>query len=62
MLRDDPARSLATLLAVRDPVYASADLTVCSRDVPHDIIVDEVMDALAAFLQQAPRVQPGPAR
>ena len=27
----------------RDPVYALADLTVQSRDVPHEMIVDEII-------------------
>ena len=31
----------------RYPVYALADLTIQSRDVPHDKIVDEILDALA---------------
>jgi shikimate kinase len=43
---DDPAATLATLVAQRYPVYAEADLTVHSRDVPHDTIVDEIITAL----------------
>jgi hypothetical protein len=31
----------------RDPVYGLADITVQSREVPHDKIVDEIMSALA---------------
>jgi hypothetical protein len=31
----------------RYPIYAEADLTVESRDVPHDVIVGAVIDALA---------------
>jgi hypothetical protein len=34
----------------RDPIYALADLTVQSRDVLHDKIVDEIVNALAGQL------------
>jgi hypothetical protein len=34
----------------RYPVYAEADVTVESRDVPHDMMVGTVIDALAAKL------------
>ena len=43
---DDPAATLTALIATRYPVYAEADLTVLSRDVPHDTIVDEIVAAL----------------
>lgn len=43
---DDPAATLAALVAERYPVYAEADVTVLSRDVPHDTIVDEIVAAL----------------
>ncbi len=46
----DPAATLRELLVAREPVYALADLTVQSREVPHDAIVSEIMTALAAFL------------
>jgi shikimate kinase len=44
---DDPGATLRQLIEVRYPVYALADLTVHSRDVPHDKIVDEIVAALA---------------
>jgi shikimate kinase len=50
----DPAETLRTLLAEREPTYALADLTVQSSDVSHDAIVADIMTALAAFLA-APR-------
>jgi shikimate kinase len=49
----DPAETLRRLLAERESVYAQADLTVESRDVPHDAIVADVLGALAAFLEPA---------
>jgi len=46
----NPAETLKQLMAERYPVYALADLTVQSRDVPHEIIVAEILAALAAKL------------
>ena len=42
----DPAATLTALIAERYPVYGEAELTVLSRDVPHDTIVDEIVAAL----------------
>jgi shikimate kinase len=47
---DDPAATLRKLMQEREPLYALADLTVQSRDVPHDKIVDEIVDAVAIHL------------
>jgi shikimate kinase len=47
---EDPAATVSRLLEVRDPVYQSADLTIASRDVPHDRIVEECIDALHSRL------------
>jgi len=53
----DPAATLRELLVAREPVYAQADLTVQSREVPHDAVVAEIMTALTALLNApgAPR-------
>ena len=42
----DPAATLTALIAERYPVYAEADLTVLSRDVPHEAIVEEIVTAM----------------
>jgi len=42
----DPAATINRLLGEREPVYQQADITIASRDVPHDKIVDECLDAL----------------
>jgi shikimate kinase len=47
---EDPAATVARLLEAREPAYQRADLTILSRDVPHERIVDECMDALRARL------------
>jgi shikimate kinase len=46
----DPAATVGRLMTEREPVYQYADLTICSRDVPHDKIVDECVEALHARL------------
>ena len=43
---DDPVATLQRLIDERYPVYAEADLTVESREVPHDTIVDEIVAGL----------------
>jgi shikimate kinase len=48
---DNPSETLRALLAEREPIYALADLTVQSREVPHDAIVADVMASLAAHLK-----------
>jgi shikimate kinase len=44
---EDPGATLRKLMDERYPVYALADLTVQSREVLHDRIVDEIVNALA---------------
>ncbi len=46
----DPEGTVSRLLGEREPLYGTADLTILSRDVPHDRIVDECIDALHAKL------------
>src|SRR5580765_1358882 len=56
---EDPVATVSRLLEAREPVYGTADLTILSRDVPHDRIVDECIDALRARLcAAAPSAQP----
>jgi shikimate kinase len=46
----DPAATVGRLIREREPVYQHADLTIWSRDVPHEKIVDECIDALYGWL------------
>src|SRR5580692_5822498 len=55
---EDPAARLRELLAEREPAYALSDLTVQSREVPHEAIVTEIVMALSGFLD-APSVPQG---
>src|SRR5580658_4309986 len=47
---DNPDETLRHLLELREPTYALADLTVQSREGPHDAIVAEIVTALATYL------------
>ena len=44
----DPIETLKRLIEERYPVYAEADLTVESREVTHDTIVDEIVAGLCS--------------
>ncbi len=50
----DPVATLANLLVHRDPIYAEADVTVISRDVSHEVIVNEIIAVLRQKLGVAP--------
>ena len=45
---ENPKQTLENLMNARYPIYAEADLTVHSRDVRKDVMVDEVLAALVA--------------
>src|SRR3954467_13213308 len=47
---EDPAATIGRLIEERHPVYQLADITVASRDVLHEKIVEECMAALHAQL------------
>lgn len=46
---EDPAATLRHLIEQRYPVYAEADIVVDSRDVLHEVIVDEILGALRGY-------------
>ena len=46
----DPAATVGRLIEEREPVYQQADLTIWSRDVPHEKIVEECIDGLHALV------------
>lgn len=47
----DPKGTLRDLIAKRYPTYGLADITVVSRDVPHDVVVDDLMAKLSDHLK-----------
>jgi len=50
MLQGDPAQRIRHLMDERYPIYAQADMTVMSREVAHETIVNEIIAELAARL------------
>ena len=43
----DPEATMRGLMEMRHPVYALSDVTVQSREVAHEVIVGEILEALA---------------
>ncbi len=43
----NPEKLMRELLLQRAPTYALSDLVIKSRDVAHDVIIDEIIEALA---------------
>jgi shikimate kinase len=54
----DPETVLRNLMETRYPVYAEADITIESRDVPHEVIVTEIVESLADALAAPREVAP----
>ena len=52
----DPEATMRGLMAARHPVYALADVTVQSREVVHEVIVGEILDALGTLPHLAGKV------
>ena len=46
----NPRQTLLDLIEKRYPIYAEADVTIVSRDVPQDQVATEVIEALLAHL------------
>ena len=50
----DPEGTLRRMLTEREPAYALADLTLISREEPHEVVVDEIVAALGRHLPAQP--------
>jgi len=50
MLQGDPSQRIRHLMEERYPVYAEANVTVMSREVAHETIVNEIIAELAVLL------------
>jgi shikimate kinase len=48
----DPAEIIDRLIAERYPVYAEAEIHVQSRDVAHEAVIDDILAALAGYLER----------
>ena len=49
----DPRKTLRELMESRYRIYGEADITVVSRDVPHEQVASDVVDAMLAYLEGA---------
>lgn len=54
----DPEGTLRRLIDARYPVYAEAAIHVVSREVAHDTVIDELLQALDAYLDDHPERGP----
>jgi shikimate kinase len=48
----NPRDTLKGLIEARYPIYGQADVTVVSRDVPHDTVANDLIDAVVAHLSR----------
>ena len=48
----NPRATLEKLIEDRYPIYAEADVTVISRDVPQDVVAGDVIDAVLGYLKR----------
>jgi shikimate kinase len=48
----DPGETIDRLIGERYPVYAEADIHVQSRDVAHDVVIDDIIASLADYLDR----------
>jgi shikimate kinase len=51
----NPEATLRDLVAARSPIYALADVTVTSREAPHEQVVVDLLGAIHAHLSRAER-------
>lgn len=49
---EDPEAVMQRLMDERYPVYSSADISVTSRDVPHEVMVGEIVSSLEAHVKR----------
>lgn len=50
LLTPNPRATLKKLIDERSPIYAKADITVMSTDVPHDAVAEQIIAQLHAYL------------
>jgi shikimate kinase len=54
LLTPDPEATMRELIEVRYPVYALADIHVPSREGPHEVTMDDLIEALCLHYTQQP--------
>jgi shikimate kinase len=59
LLAADPEATLRRLIALREPVFAQADVGVQSSDVPHEVVVSAIVAAILARLESGAEPETG---
>ena len=54
----DPEGAMRGLIEARYPIYTEANMLVQSRDAPHEAIIEDVLNALDAFLANEGEIPP----
>jgi shikimate kinase len=52
--RPDPEAVMRELLAEREPIYGLADITIASREGPHQAVIADILMALDSHLREGP--------
>src|SRR5262245_33890415 len=52
--RPDPEAVMRQLLAEREPIYGLADITIASREGPHQAVIADVMASLDSYFRERP--------
>lgn len=55
---ENPRAVLSRLMSEREPFYREANLVFQSRDAPHDVIVEEILSMIEAYLAAKDQVAP----
>jgi shikimate kinase len=50
--RPNPEAVMRQLLAEREPIYGLADITIASREGPHQAVIGDIISALDAYLSE----------
>lgn len=48
---DNPRQTLKNLIDARYPIYSEANVTITSKDVPHDVVAAEIIEHLLEYLR-----------
>jgi shikimate kinase len=52
--RPNPEAVMRELLAEREPIYALADITIASREGPHQAVIADIIAALDSHFHERP--------
>lgn len=52
MQTENPRETLKNLIETRYPIYEKADLSVMSKDVPHDKVINQILNAIFDYYEK----------